>query len=62
MNLYLPSKLSWSQGGTQASITQVTEYPRTNTSQLQVGMANTGSLHDVPAHSRVGRCEDSRFR
>jgi DUF1680 family protein len=38
VNLYLPSKLSWSQGGTQASITQVTEYPRTNTSQLQLTM------------------------
>jgi len=35
VNLYLPSRVSWSQGGTQVSITQVTEYPRANTTQLQ---------------------------
>jgi uncharacterized protein len=44
VNLYLPSKLSWTQGGTQATITQLTEYPRTNTSQLQVGLAKPESF------------------
>jgi DUF1680 family protein len=39
VNLYLPSKVSWTQGGTQASVTQVTEYPRINTSQLQMQLA-----------------------
>ena len=61
MNLYLPSKVSWSQGGTQASITQVTDYPRANTSQLQMQFGQTGSIHRVSANSGVGGREDSRF-
>jgi len=35
VNLFLPSRVSWTQGGTPMSITQVTEYPRVNTTQLQ---------------------------
>jgi DUF1680 family protein len=34
VNLFIPSRLSWSQGGTQCSLTQTTGYPRANTTQL----------------------------
>jgi uncharacterized protein len=44
VNLYLPSRVSWSQGGTQVSITQVTEYPRASTTQLQVTAAKPESF------------------
>jgi uncharacterized protein len=39
VNLFLPSRLSWTVGGTECSLTQATEYPRTNTSQLQFKLA-----------------------
>src|SRR5215467_4739408 len=34
VNLFLPSKLSWSQAGTPVELTQTTEYPRANTTVL----------------------------
>ena len=36
VNLYLPSKVSWSQNGTRCAITQQTSYPRSNVTELQV--------------------------
>lgn len=39
VNLFLPSKLSWSQGSTPVTLTQMTEYPRANTTQLAFGLA-----------------------
>ena len=39
VNLFLPSRVSWMQGGTQIALTQHTDYPSTNTTQLQLDMA-----------------------
>jgi DUF1680 family protein len=39
VNLFLPSRLSWSQGSAQASLTQTTDYPRANTSQFDFKLA-----------------------
>lgn len=36
VNLFLPSKLSWTHGGTQLALTQKTEYPKRNTIQLEL--------------------------
>jgi uncharacterized protein len=44
VNLYLPSRISWTPGGTQCVITQVTEYPRANTTQLQFKLAKPESF------------------
>lgn len=35
VNLFLPSKLTWTRGETQCTLTQKTDYPRSNTVQLE---------------------------
>lgn len=39
VNLFLPSRVSWMQGGTQIVLTQHTEYPSAHSTQLQLDMA-----------------------
>jgi DUF1680 family protein len=39
VNLFLPSRVSWSPNNTQCTLTQTTDYPRANTSQLQFKLA-----------------------
>ncbi len=39
VNLFLPSRVSWMQGGAQCTLTQQTTYPTANTTQLQLDMA-----------------------
>jgi DUF1680 family protein len=39
VNLFLPSRVSWSPNNTQCTLTQTTDYPRANTSQLQLKLA-----------------------
>jgi uncharacterized protein len=39
VNLFLPSRVSWMQGGTQCTLTQKTSYPTLNTTQLQLDLA-----------------------
>ncbi|HZR64720.1 MAG TPA: beta-L-arabinofuranosidase domain-containing protein [Terriglobales bacterium] len=39
VNLFIPSRLSWLQNNTQATLTQKTEYPRTNTTQIALNLA-----------------------
>jgi uncharacterized protein len=39
VNLFLPSRVSWIQGGTQCTLTQQTSYPTSNTTQLQLDLA-----------------------
>lgn len=36
VNLFLPSKLTWTRAGTQCTLTQKTEYPKKNTIQLEL--------------------------
>src|SRR5690348_7178592 len=36
LNLFLPSRVSWMQGGTKCTLTQKTEYPKTGTIEMAV--------------------------
>jgi DUF1680 family protein len=38
VNLFLPSRVTWTQGSTQVTMTQKTEYPGANTMQLELAM------------------------
>ncbi len=38
VNLFLPSRISWVQGGTKCTLTQNTSYPTSNTTQLELEM------------------------
>ena len=38
VNLFIPSRVSWSQNNTQITMTQTTEYPRTETTQLGLSL------------------------
>jgi DUF1680 family protein len=44
VNLFLPSRVSWTQNGTRCTITQNTSYPTSNTTQLHLEMPNAESL------------------
>ncbi len=44
VNLFLPSRVSWSQGSTQCTLTQTTDYPRANTSQFEFKLARPETL------------------
>jgi hypothetical protein len=39
VNLFLPSRVSWSQNNTQCTLTQTTDYPRASTTRLEVALA-----------------------
>jgi uncharacterized protein len=39
VNLFLPSKVTWKQGGTEFTLTQKTSYPETNSTQLELAAA-----------------------
>jgi DUF1680 family protein len=39
VNLFLPSRLSWIEGGTKCTLTQKTSYPASNATQLELEMA-----------------------
>src|SRR5580658_1504072 len=39
VNLFLPSRVSWTQGATHVTLTQKTSYPTSNTTQLELEMA-----------------------
>jgi DUF1680 family protein len=44
VNLFLPSRLSWMQNNTQCSLTQMTDYPQANTTQLALNLARPESF------------------
>lgn len=44
VNLFLPSRVTWLQNGTQCSLTQHTTYPKSGGTQLQLEMARNESL------------------
>jgi DUF1680 family protein len=44
VNLFIPSKVSWSQNSTQISLTQTTEYPRDNVTQMRLSLAQPQSF------------------
>jgi DUF1680 family protein len=39
VNLFLPSRITWTQNNTECTLTQQTNYPTANTTQLQLRMA-----------------------
>lgn len=39
VNLFLPSKVTWMQGGTKATLTQTTDYPKAATTQFELNLA-----------------------
>jgi DUF1680 family protein len=39
INLFLPSVVSWSLNGTPCTLTQITDFPRTNTTQLELKLS-----------------------
>ncbi len=39
VNLFLPSRVTWMQGGTQCTLTQKADYPKANTTQFELGLA-----------------------
>jgi uncharacterized protein len=44
VNLFLPSKVTWKQGGTECTLTQKTIYPTNNTTQMELAMAKPESF------------------
>jgi uncharacterized protein len=44
VNLFIPSRLSWMQSNTRCSLTQMTDYPRANTTQLALNLARPESF------------------
>jgi uncharacterized protein len=40
VNLFVPSRVSWSQNNTQCTLTQRTEYPRQSTTQFEFALAH----------------------
>src|SRR5207244_3989486 len=42
VNLFLPSRLTWTRGGTQCTLTQKTAYPKSNTIQLEFAARGRG--------------------
>jgi DUF1680 family protein len=39
VNLFLPSRLTWTQGGARCTLTQKTDYPKTNSVQVELALA-----------------------
>jgi len=59
VNLFLPSRVSWVQGGTQCTLTQQTNYPTSNTTQLQLEMARP---ENFTVYLRVPAWTDAKTR
>jgi DUF1680 family protein len=59
VNLFLPSRVSWIQSGTQCTLTQKTSYPTSNTTQLELEMA---SPEKFSVYLRVPAWADSKTR
>ena len=59
VNLFLPSRVSWMQGPTQCTLTQQTDYPAANTTQLQLAMARS---ENFTVYLRVPAWADAKTR
>jgi DUF1680 family protein len=51
VNLFLPSRVTWTEGNTQVTMTQKTEYPKANTMQLEFAMM--GNLEAFALNVRI---------
>jgi len=59
VNLFIPSRVSWKQGGTHCTLTQKTGYPAANTTQLEIAMA---SPEKFTIYLRVPEWSDAKTR
>jgi hypothetical protein len=59
VNLFLPSKLTWMQGGAKATLTQTTNYPTANTTVLKFDLAKQ---EEFTVYLRVPAWADSNTR
>jgi DUF1680 family protein len=59
VNLFLPSRVSWMQGGTQCTLTQNTSYPTSNTTQVRLDMARAEKFS---IYLRVPAWSDAKTR
>jgi DUF1680 family protein len=59
VNLFLPSRVRWVQGGTHCTLTQQTRYPTTNAIQLQLDMPRPEMF---AIHLRVPAWADTKTR
>ncbi len=59
VNLFLPSRVAWTQNGSKVSITQHTSYPRANTTQLQIDAARP---EQFTVYMRVPAWADAKTR
>jgi len=59
VNLFLPSRVSWTQNGTKCSLTQKTTYPTANTTQLEFELARP---ENFTVYLRVPAWTDAKTR
>ena len=59
VNLFLPSRVTWNQNGTRCTLTQRTNYPAANTTQLEFEM---GRPETFTVHLRVPAWSDAKTR
>jgi uncharacterized protein len=59
VNLFLPSRVTWTQGGTPCILTQQTSYPTSNTTQLHLAMARP---ENFTIYLRVPAWTDAKTR
>ena len=59
INLFLPSKLTWTQTGSHCSLTQTTQYPKSNTMELRFQLARPESF---TVHLRIPGWADAKTR
>jgi DUF1680 family protein len=59
VNLFIPSRVRWTQNGAQCTLTQHTSYPTSNTTQLELEMARPG---EFTIYLRVPAWSDAKTR
>lgn len=59
VNLFIPSRVSWTQNGAQCSLTQQTNYPTANTTQLKMEVARPEKF---TVYLRIPAWADSKTR
>jgi uncharacterized protein len=59
VNLFLPSRVTWTQNGTSCTLTQQTSYPTTNTTQFQLDLARP---ENFTIYVRVPAWADAKTR
>ena len=59
VNLFLPSKLTWTQNGSHCSLTQTTQYPKLNTTELRFQLRRP---ENFTVHLRVPAWADAKTR